>query len=251
MIVTAALAWFDEPLELLDECVRHLPVMADRLVAVDGGYSRYPGAKVASPKSQAAQIRRTAKDVGIDVRIVTPNRLWAGQVEKRSHMIALAGQGSDWFVGVDADHIWHGVRYTIRHELENVDAAFDTVSADMFTPPNHEQPIEETAAGEWHMNIADRYIHQEWIFRSLPGLRVEQRHWWYSGLRGDKRVWLMGGPNGPTVRIHKLKAPFLVEHKCLHRQQKQVVRNREFCIDRVTIVEKTKQEDDPEMVVIA
>lgn len=250
MIVTAALAWFDEPLELLDECVRHLPVMADRLVAVDGAYSRYPGAKIASPRNQAAQIRETAKDVGLDVEIHTPTKLWAGQVEKRSFLIQQAGKGSDWFVPADADHIWHGVRYTIRHELENLDPVYDTVSADMFTPMNYEQPIEETAAGEWHVGIADKYVHQEWIFRSLPDLRVERRHWWYSARRGSGRVWLMGGPQGPTVKVHRLQAPFLVEHKCLHRQQKQVVRNRVFCEDRVAIVAETAQEDDPRMVAV-
>ena len=46
----------------------------------------------------------------------------------------------------------------------------------------------------------------------------------------------------------KLAAPYLIEHRCLFRQPKQIERNREFCEDRVQIVNATKQEDDPKML---
>lgn len=253
MIVTAALAWFDEPLEQLDECVRSLPVIADRLVAVDGGYSRYPGAKAKSPAAQAAQIRKTAKDVGLDVVIHTPDKLWAGQVQKRSFLIQQAALGSDWWVPVDADHVLHGVRSAIRHELKHLDAAFDAVVADLFTPMNHDRPLDESAAGKWHKDLADRYTRIPNVFRSFPELRVERFHWWYSGLRGGKRIWLMGGEEegGPRAKLHIMEAPYLIEHRCLFRQPKQILRNREFCDDRVAIVNATKQEDDPKMLVAA
>lgn len=251
MIVTAALAWFDEPLEQLDECVRSLPVIADRLVAVDGGYSRYPGAKAKSAAAQAAQIRKTAKDVGLDVVIHTPTKLWAGQVQKRSFLIQQAAKGSDWFVPVDADHVLHGIRYTVRHEVENVGPDYDALSADLYTPMNHDRPLDESASGQWHQDLAGQYTTLPNIFRCLPGLRVERFHWWYSALRDGKRVWLIGGDDGPRAKFYKLQAPYLIEHRCLFRQPKQILRNREFCEDRVAIVKATKQEDDPKMLVAA
>ena len=251
MIVTAALAWFDEPLEQLDECVRSLPVIADRLVAVDGGYSRYPGAKPKSPVSQAAQIRATAKDVGLDVVIHTPNKLWAGQVEKRSFLLQQAAKGSDWFVPVDADHVLHGLRYTVRHEVENVGEEYDALTADLYTPMNWDRPLDESAAGEWHRDLAGEYTTIQNIFRCLPGLRVERFHWWYSALKDDRKIWLIGGDTDPQARraaFYKLQAPYLIEHRCLFRKPKQIIRNRAFCDDRVAIVAETNQEDDPTML---
>jgi hypothetical protein len=52
VIVTAALAWYDEAPEDLDRYVRALPVVCDRLVAVDGGYERYPGATPRSSRDE-------------------------------------------------------------------------------------------------------------------------------------------------------------------------------------------------------
>jgi hypothetical protein len=49
MIVTGILAWWDEPPELLDACIRGLGDIADRIVAVDGAYRRYPAATITSP----------------------------------------------------------------------------------------------------------------------------------------------------------------------------------------------------------
>lgn len=242
MIVTAALAWFDEPLDQLDECVRALPVVADRLVAVDGGYSRYPGAKPSSPKNQADQIRATCREVGIDCVIHTPTRIWAGQVQKRSHLLQLAADGSDWFLPIDADHILDGDRDDVRAELGSADV--DVFSVDYFTPMNCDRPLEESAAVEWHRQIAGRTQEIPHFFRSLPCVRVERFHWWYSAVKDGERVWLYGGDRGPRAAERKLRADYRVEHRCLFREPKQILRNRDFCEDRVTIVRETGQEDD-------
>ena len=54
MIVTAALCWYNEPPDELAACVRATATVADRIVAVDGAYRRYPGAK---PMSSPAQVK--------------------------------------------------------------------------------------------------------------------------------------------------------------------------------------------------
>jgi len=247
MIVTAALAWYDEPLEELDRLIRSLPVVADRLVALDGGYERYPGAAAASPKEQAAFIRATARDVGIKAKVETPRRIWKGQVEKRSRLLELASVGTDWIVGCDADHVFHGIRYSVRHEieaLEQEELPVDAIDVKYYTPMNFDRPLAECAAGEWHAALAGDYAVITAFFRALPKLRVERFHWWYSGERDGRRHWVWGGDASyPKVRVHQMKAPFLVEHRCLFRQDKHILANREFCRDRVRIVRETGQED--------
>lgn len=255
VIITAALAWFDEPLEDLDLCIRSLPVIADRLVAVDGGYERYPGAEASSPKDQAAFIRQTAKEVGLDVKVVTPCKVWRGQVEKRTHLLGLAAEGSDWIVGVDADHVLHGVRYSARHELAGLDERerpADAVDITYYTPLNYDRSLQESAAGEWHAGLAGDYALITGLFRSLPGYRVERHHWWYSALKDGERHWVWGGDSAyPRVRVHQMKAPLMVEHRCLFRQTKHILANREFCKDRERLVREHGQEDPVDRVAVA
>jgi hypothetical protein len=243
VIVTAYLAWYDEPVEQLDACIRAMPVVADKLVALDGGYVRYPGAKPASPRAQTAAIKTAAADAGLDCQVVVPKRLWSGQLEKRSRLLNLAAEGSDWIVGVDADHILHGVRYSVRHELEQLsDSA--AVDVDFYTPMNYDRPIADSAAGDWHKNLAGTWSVITGLFRAYPDWRVERYHWWYSADRGGNRVWMWGGDGSyPHVKVHRMQAPYFVEHQCLFREEKQILANRDFCQDRALIVRETGQED--------
>lgn len=262
MTVTAALCWFDEPLWQLEDCIRGLPTVADRVVAVDGGYRRYPGAKAASPTEQADVIRKTAADVGLDCVIHVPTKVWPGQVAKRTFTLQLATDGlhprHDWFMAVDADHIWSGPREDIRRELANASRRVDGFLVRMYTPQNPDRPLSRSAAGDWHAKHAGTYLSPQRIFRAYPDVRVEQFHWWYSAQKGNDRVWLWGGPSrvrtrrrmaGPPIKTYpqanmsRLQSKFLVEHRCLFRERKQIERNRAFCEDRISIVQKTGQED--------
>src|SRR5690348_3020886 len=117
MIITGALCWWNELPEDLDACVRGLGNIADRVVALDGAYQRYPEATVRSPEAQLDAIRSAAAAVNIECLIIQPDRLWAGQVEKRCHLLAAAGVGSNWIVTVDADHVIHADREEMRRFL--------------------------------------------------------------------------------------------------------------------------------------
>ncbi len=243
MIVTAALAWYDEAPEDLDRFVRALPIACDRLVAVDGGYERYPGAYCRSDRAEEAAIREAAKDVGIDLTLQIPTRVWVGQVQKRNYLYRLAAEGSDWFFTLDADHILHGVREAVRHELEHVSQ--NAVEVDFYTTMNHDRPLAETASTEWHAGLAGERVWHRLLLRSLPDVRVERFHWYVSAQTPRRREWLTNVHDRPyrVTSAHRLAAPLLVEHRCLFRRDRNILANREFCEDRVGIVEATGQED--------
>lgn len=238
MIVTAALIWYDELPEDLDRCVRGAASIADRFLAVDGAYSRYPGAHIASPPEQAEAIRNAALDSGMEVRVITPDRLWAGQIEKRSYLLTEAAKRSDWIAVLDADWVIQGDREAARSELAAID--LDVVTVPFFTPEGGQ------AATGWHRKSAGVWSDQEHIFRALPGLQVEGLHYHYSALKDGERVWMWHGPdrNRRVLPKHRLQAPYSIEHRCLSRTEEQVLANRAFCNDREMVLKMTGQEDD-------
>lgn len=240
MRVTAVLAWFDERPEDLERCVRGIAVAADKLIAVDGAYARYPNAAIRSPLAQELAIRRTAAEVGLQVRVYIPDRLWAGQVEKRSFMFSVAAPTSDWVEVVDADWSISGDREQVRAELDHFRAAVDVVRVDFHTPAG-----DQVASG-WHQRAEGTTISLPHFFRSLPQMRVERFHWQYGAVKNGQPVWLWGNRDAtrPLVRQYPLRSPYRIEHLSLQRSEAQVRASRAFLNDRVKVVALTGQEDD-------
>ncbi len=242
MNVTAALCWWNERPEDLARCVRGVANIADRIVALDGAYRRYPGATVTSDRRQREAIRKTAEEMGLECLILEPDRLWAGQIEKRSHLLALAAVGSDWIVTVDTDHIIDTDREAVRRELAASTA--DVVEVPFYTPVNPRRSMAKSAPGQWHVEQTEsvQYIPQVW--RAILGLRVEQHHWWLSATKDGQKVWAWAGDTSRPHLPHALfVTPYRVEHRVLFRTQEQVRASRAFCNDRETVVAKTGQED--------
>jgi hypothetical protein len=241
MIVTAALIWWNELPADLERCVRGLATIADRLVAVDGAYARYPGAKVASPIAQVHAIAETARQVGIEVVDVDrPKRLWAGQVEKRAFALSEAAKGSDWVAVVDADWVVMGDRISARKELNSYRSDIDVVAVPFYTPPSDN----EVASG-WHTAVSGTTVFLPHLFRALPQITVEKYHWWYTAQKGQRKVYLWGPPNQGMLRpAHNLEAPYQIHHMTLHRTPEQVRASRAFVNDRIKVVALTDQEDD-------
>lgn len=239
MIVTAALAWWDERPEDLERCVRGMATVADRVVAVDGAYARYPGATVTSSVEQHDAIRETAIEVGIEPIIVTPDRLWAGQVEKRDHMMRLAAEGSDWIAVVDADYVISGDRPMVRRDLASYTA--DVVRVIIETPAGNGE-----YASHYH-RLAEQYRTQEFehIFRALPGMRVERLHWCYSALKDGERVWLFGIPDDTRPKAQSVMLDnYRIRHMTLRRTPEQIRSKRAYFNDREWVRQTTGQEDD-------
>jgi len=252
MRVNAIVCWYDEPLHQLEDCIRGLPTVADKVVAVDGRYARYDGPTAASHPEQAELIRDVAAEVGLDCDIYIPEEPFAGQVSKRSFSVEHGVQGCDWWMVADADHIWSGPRDKIRAELKRTPATVDGLTVKMFTPANPDRPIAESAAGKWHADHANKWLSPQRIFRAYDNVRVERYHWWYSAEKDGKRIWLWGGDHRrPQARMREMSAPMVVEHRCLFREPLQIERNREFCEDRIAIVAETGQEDDVQVEAVA
>lgn len=243
-IVTGSLVWYDEPVELLEQCVAGIAKVADRVVAVDGAYRRYPNAKPTSPREQAAAIRRTARQAGIECLVLAPDRLWLGQVEKRSYALAAASVGSDWIAVTDADHIIDTDREEARAALARLPREAACASVVMLTPPDPKRPLEKTSATGWHRGMANIEMRYDHFFRVLPGLRIEKFHWWYSALRANgERFWVSQG-EATTGPIPALGARYVVHHLCHQRDERRMLAGRAFCNDRVHVVARTGQEDD-------
>jgi hypothetical protein len=242
MIVTAALIWWNELPEDLERCVRGMATIADRLVAVDGAYARYPGAGEPSDMKQWDAIDDTAHSVGLSPHgLFGKDRVWAGQVEKRSFALSTAARGSDWVAVFDSDWIASGDRKAARKELASFDDSIDVVSVPFYTPPSENKP-----ATGWHEAVSDTQVQMPHLFRALPEMGVERYHWYVGARKGKEKVW-MWGPRNEERRLltpHDLEAPYQIEHRTLHRTEEQVRASRAFLNDRVLVVGWTGQEDD-------
>lgn len=254
MIITAALAWYDELPEDLEACVAGIANVADSMVALDGAYRRFPNARVRSPRFQVNAIYSAARNVGLECKVVLPDRLWLGQVEKRTTLMQLASEDSDWVVVTDTDHIIKAEREKIRPIISGIDPEVGMLKAFFETPANKERSLSESASGKWHESQSAKGSWIQHMYRSYPGLQVERYHWWYSALKGSKRVWLIAGQDArmseeersrPLVKSAILpKDEYIVEHRCLLRDERHVLENRAFCNDREKVARLTGQEDD-------
>lgn len=247
MKVTAALAWWNERPEDLADCVRSMANIADAVYALDGSYARYPGATIQSPPEQADAIRQTAKEIGLPCRVVLNTELWPGQVAKRTFMLGHAIEGSDWVAVVDADHIIRAERDSAREALEAVGDDTAVIEVPFYTPRHPERSVLDSSPGYWHAAHADTLVTYPHLYRALPGLRVEQRHWWMAAGRGEDSVWLWGGDGGRPLLTHGVFGPevYIVEHRTLMRTKEQILASRAFLNDRQTVVMPlTGQEDD-------
>lgn len=244
MIINAALAWWNERPDDIRRCLHGIANIADRVVAVDGAYARYPGATVKSSASQREALVEAAKEFNLELWTPGVDRLWAGQVEKRDFLMRNAAVDCDWIAVVDTDHVIFTDRRLARQELENTPPAsdIDVVKVDFVTPDNDKKP-EEKAAGNWHLQTGRVSIAH--LFRPLPGFRVERFHWWYSALKHGERIWMWGNDESrPLAKPKVMATPYEIQHLTMFRTKEQVLASRAFLNDREMVVEKTGQEDD-------
>lgn len=232
MKITGMLAWWDEPPELLDGCIRSLGNLCDTVIAVDGAYVMTPGATPSSPTEQAEAIREAATETGIKATIVR-GRLWAGQVEKRNFMLEKAAKTADWLLAVDADHRLVCNRERIRAELARIGTSAESILHDFATPVPEGVEVEVVSPHEWHTDTAGKIVEHSLLFRRLDDMHVEECHWGYTGLREDgERVGLGMWKKRGLGRHVRLSCIFGIDHVCFSRDQMRLDRNRDYSATR-------------------
>lgn len=210
MRVVCTLAWFDEDPALLVATVDSMGrAGVDHLIAADGAYRLYPGAKPSSPREQHQAIHDTAKKHGMGVTVHVPQRSWQNnEVEKRNFLMAaahlIAVPGEDWIFPLDADEtIAEANGY--RAELAETRRAVCSVLY-------HEQGCQEVT-------------HRR-LFRAHPkGIRVERAH--YYNVDGDGNV-LWGPAQVPRQLLH-----MVVLHEPLKRERERDGRQDQYCEARM------------------
>lgn len=225
------LAWFDEPEEMLYRAVNSSAVIADRIIAADGAYAMVRDKAPESPPSQKEAIERAAEDAGLELGFLS-SRVWGGQVEKRNALLAAATedlQRGDWVMPLDADWALHGIREEIRHELNTHKVEQFRVKFRQTDNPNRN--IRRDAPHAWHMNYNGKTRLEPLLFRAMEDMKLDKSHWDYSGVRPNgMRIGFSGGARTYRGAItNDMKATFLVEHRCMFRDDKTLVRNKEFC----------------------
>lgn len=229
MIVTGALAWWDEPPEDLAACVASMANLCDRVVAVDGAYVMTPGGKAVSPQEQVRAIEEAALAADIDCVVWAPKRLWPGQVAKRCYMLRVAASGSDWVMNLDADHRIVCDREAVRGVLEESES--DWIQHWLRTPVPPGTNVQEVAPHAWHANAAGSTVKHSFLKRALTRLRVMDHHWWYMGEKDGMLVRLGMGAPLPTAP-HEFLDGLRVDHLCFSRDRERLERNRLYIAAR-------------------
>jgi hypothetical protein len=232
--------WNEKPADLA-ACVKGAARIADRIVAVDGAYRRYPDATAKSSHWQVKAIEKAAAEAGIECVIHQPDELWAGQIAKRTFLLREASKDADWVVVVDADHIISTSRKLARAALARMPVRVRSVGVHFATPSNEKRDINESAASFWHKSQSGTVVKDfAQIFRAMPDYTVEKKHWVYVGTYDGARTEVKYGASADAP----IGVPYTVRHMTLHRDEASILAGRAFLNDRQWVVAQTGQEDD-------
>lgn len=206
MRLIACLSWYDEQPAHLAELVASMSrAGVDHVVAVDGAYALFPGARGGSPSEQADAIAHTARGAGIGVTVHVPVAPWAGnEVAKRSWLFELAHllaePGEDWLWVLDADEVIDTAD-GLRAQLERCQADVAEVLL-----------VDGDAVSPLRM-----------LFRAQPGgIRVTGTHSTYIDGRG-RRLW---APTGPVADAEQLFDVRVRHRQHARSSQREIARRR-------------------------
>ncbi len=196
MKIVGLLSWYDESPGWLGTAVAGFARVCDTIVALDGAYALYPGARACSHPNQAETIMQAAEASGAGCIIHRPNEVWRdNELGKRNQLLRLAGSldltTDDWLIVFDADcHILRISPDNIRAKLAATDLPIATYTyldgKDFLSDPKiRDQVRDHEIDTEWTGRTRD-------VFRWDPTLRVGLQHWLYSAERDGERVWIRG-----------------------------------------------------------
>jgi hypothetical protein len=223
--IVALLNFFDEKPSWLAATVASCALFCDHLVASDGGYFLFPGARSHSGPAAHEAISETAYASGIGCTIHAPSDVWYGnEVEKRNHLVQLGMtivEPGDWFFRIDADEVVTDVPEDVRERLERTDMNVGGVTLWW------RSTLAGSGASDEVMREVDAEGSQQqmrFLLRALPGLRVEGAHNFY--VTDDKVLYGRADMHDqlPLEDFHDLR----VEHRHHERLRIRNERADEF-----------------------
>jgi hypothetical protein len=221
MKIVGVLSWYDESPHWLATAVAGFGRLCDSIIAVDGAYALFPGARPRSHPQQAEAIVQAADAAECGLILHRPDDIWYGnEVEKRNFSLKLAGnileEGEDWLLVFDADyHMLMCNPEMIRAELAQTDLNVAT-----YTILDGIDFLGDEALGKYAATVDS--IDHEWtcrtrdIYRWNPSIKIGPAHWTYSALVDGKRRWLRG-PWEKEVDALELDRNLVVYHRTQDR----------------------------------
>lgn len=219
MKIIGLLSFFDESASWLSTVVAGMGQFCDAVVAVDGGYALFPGARPRSLPEQVDAIRLAAEAVDMELVLHQPNDIfWGNEIEKRNLTLKLAGAiatpDEDWVVVMDADmHPMKVNNESIRWDLENTKLNVATM-----TVLEGKDMLQDETLRAVAQTVA---LDHEWttrcplVYRYHPSLKYGPTHWAVSRKVGRRIGWLWGPtPLGLETALN-LDASLV----CYHRSQ--------------------------------
>ena len=200
MRLIGILNWYDEAPSWLAACVSSMIQHAeiDHLIAVDGAYALLPGGRPFSGFEQHQVIDEICRGSSCGLTLFAPQEPWLGnEVEKRSFGFRLAEQhaeiGEDWYFVMDADEVVTsalGLKQILSETEHDVGETWFYERFDPFLTPGS-----EAVAHKVNMPREARMPVRS-VFRALPRLHVESKHFTYIT---DNGFILWNGGNGGEV----------------------------------------------------
>jgi hypothetical protein len=221
MRICGILSWYDESPTWLAAAASGFARFCDQIVAVDGAYAAYPGARPRSHPNQAEVVLQVCEAAGIGCTVHRPRDVWWGhEVEKRNFCLRLAGSSlvddRDWVVVFDADlHVLKCEPANVRAALENTDALIATYTALDGMDYMSDAKLAEYANRvdldtEWTSRTAD-------IYRWHHSLRYGPAHWTVSREWEGERLWLRAPADAAKAQPVNLNADLAVYHRTADR----------------------------------
>ena len=218
MKICGILSWYDEAPHWLATAVAGFARVCDLIVAVDGAYALYPGARPCSHPQQAEAVLSAAEAAGVACLLHRPQKLFFGnEVEKRNLTLRLAAPflgEDDWVLAFDADcHVFKCDQIRVRGELENTDALLASYTflnvEDAFVNPDLARL---SSVDDFSTESTGRTRD---IYRWHPSLLYGPQHWVVSREFDGERLWLRHSKDG--VDSHDLDASLVVYHRSRDR----------------------------------
>jgi hypothetical protein len=219
------LSWWDESPAWLSTAVAGFGRFCDTIIACDGAYALYPGGRAHSMPDQREAILAAAEAAGAGCIVHQPKDVWIGnEVEKRNHTLNLARaigtENEDWVVIFDGDYqMMQTDPETVRARLADTHLNVAT-----YTMLDGKDLLAETPELAQQVDLSTEWaVRTRGIFRLLPNLRYETKHWHVVGDDPDGwKLTLFGDFNKEEPAL-QLEAALVVYHR---RQARAKVRNQ-------------------------